>query len=159
MTHTTRVKLPLAAVLEKKRALRARLIEGSHSRGFQHIFFAEHAANKVEGLPREMTRGEMGKSTVIGAGTMGGGISIDFLSAGMAVPIVEISEEALDRGVATIRKNYEATAAKGRITNEQVKDALNRLIPSLDLAPLASCDLIIEAADEDHDIETEIVNG
>jgi 3-hydroxyacyl-CoA dehydrogenase len=82
---------------------------------------------------------------VIGAGTMGGGISMNFLSAGIPVTIVEMSQEALDRGTGVMRKNYEASAAKGRITQEQVSKAMGLLSPTLDFDALADCDLIIEA--------------
>src|SRR5205085_4804473 len=85
---------------------------------------------------------------VIGAGTMGGGISMNFLSAGIPVTIVEMGQEALDRGTGLMRKNYEASASKGRMTAEQVEKAMGYLQPTLDFAPLAECDLIIEAVYE-----------
>jgi 3-hydroxyacyl-CoA dehydrogenase len=96
------------------------------------------------------------KVGVIGAGTMGGGISMNFLSAGIPVTIVEMNQEALDRGTGVMRKNYEATASKGRMTSEQVEKAMGYLQPTLDFAALADCDLIIEAVYENMDVKKEI---
>ena len=93
---------------------------------------------------------------MIGAGTMGGGISMNFLSAGIPVTIVEMSQEALDRGTGVMRKNYEASAAKGKLTAEQVGKAIGLLNPTLDFEELAHCDLIIEAVYEDMDVKKEI---
>jgi len=93
---------------------------------------------------------------VIGAGTMGGGISMNFLSAGIPVTIVEMGQEALDRGTGLMRKNYEATAAKGRLTTDQVEKAMGLLKPTLDFNALADCDLIIEAVYEDMEVKKEV---
>jgi 3-hydroxyacyl-CoA dehydrogenase len=96
------------------------------------------------------------KVGMIGAGTMGGGIAMNFLSAGIPVTIVEMSQEALDRGTGVMRKNYEATAAKGKMSAEQVEGAMGLLSPSLDFASLADCDLIIEAVFEQMEIKKEV---
>jgi 3-hydroxyacyl-CoA dehydrogenase len=93
---------------------------------------------------------------VIGAGTMGGGISMNFLSAGIPVTIVEMGQEALERGTATMRKNYEASAAKGKLTQEQVSKAMGALTPTLDFSALADCDLIIEAVYENMDVKKDV---
>ncbi len=93
---------------------------------------------------------------MIGAGTMGGGISMNFLSAGIPVTIVEMAQEALDRGTGVMRKNYEATAAKGRMTGEQVEKAMGLLKPTLDFEALADCDLIIEAVFETMEIKKDV---
>jgi 3-hydroxyacyl-CoA dehydrogenase len=82
---------------------------------------------------------------VIGAGTMGGGISMNFLNVGLPVTLVETRQEALDRGLATIRRNYERSASRGRFTMEEVEQRMARLTPTLDFQALAGCDLIIEA--------------
>src|SRR4029079_8553859 len=96
------------------------------------------------------------KVGVIGAGTMGGGISMNFLSAGIPVTIFEMNQEALDRGTGVMRKNYEATAAKGRMTPDQVEKAMGLLTPTLDFEALADCDLIIEAVFEQMDVKKDI---
>src|SRR3569833_194789 len=93
---------------------------------------------------------------MIGAGTMGGGISMNFLSAGIPVTIVEMGQEALDRGTGLMRKNYEASAAKGRFTTDQVEQAMGYLQPTLDFAAMADCDLIIEAVYENMDVKKEV---
>ena len=93
---------------------------------------------------------------MIGAGTMGGGISMNFLSAGVPVTIVEAEQAALDRGTGVMRKNYEASASKGRMTSEQVGQAMALLTPTLELDDLADCDLIIEAVFENMDVKKEI---
>jgi 3-hydroxyacyl-CoA dehydrogenase len=93
---------------------------------------------------------------VIGAGTMGGGISMNFLSAGIPVTIVEMAQDALDRGTGLMRKNYEATAAKGKMTTEQVEGAMGLLKPTLKLEDLAECDLIVEAVFENMDVKKDI---
>ncbi|MES2043273.1 MAG: 3-hydroxyacyl-CoA dehydrogenase NAD-binding domain-containing protein, partial [Pseudomonadota bacterium] len=99
---------------------------------------------------------EIKRVGVIGAGTMGGGISMNFLSAGIPVTIVEMAQEALDRGTGVIRKNYEASAAKGRLKPEQVEAAMGALNPTLDFEALAECDLIIEAVYETMEIKKEV---
>src|SRR3546814_5430820 len=87
---------------------------------------------------------------------MGGGISMNFLSAGIPVTIVEMQQEALDRGTTTMRKNYEASAAKGRMTAEQVAAAMGALTPTLTFDALADCDLIIEAVYEEMGVKKDI---
>ena len=129
---------------------------GKQARAQQYFFFAERKAAKIEGVPEETRAREIERVGVIGAGTMGGGISMNFLSAGIPGTIVEMQQEALDRGTGVIRKNYEATAAKGRMTAEQVGGAMGLLTPTLKLEDLADCDLIIEAVFENMDVKKEI---
>ena len=93
---------------------------------------------------------------LIGAGTMGGGIAMNFLSAGIPVTIVETSKEALDRGVSVMRRNYESTAKKGRLTMDEVEERMGRLAPSLDFGALAQADLVIEAVFENMDIKKQV---
>ena len=120
------------------------------------MFFAERQAAKIDGLPKDMPLREVKKVGVIGAGTMGGGISMNFLAAGIPVTIVEMVQENLDRGVGVIRKNYEASAAKGRFTTEQVEGMMALLTPSLTLESLGDCDLVIEAVYENMDVKKEV---
>jgi 3-hydroxyacyl-CoA dehydrogenase len=93
---------------------------------------------------------------VIGAGTMGGGISMNFLSAGIPVTIIEMGRDALERGTGVMRRNYEASAAKGRLTEEQVSKAMGLLNPTLDFAALADFDLIIEAVYENMEVKKDV---
>ena len=133
-----------------------KLMMGSQSAAQRHIFFAERQAAKIDGLPKDIQLRDIKKVGVIGAGTMGGGISMNFLAKGIPVTIVEMVQENLDRGVGVIRKNYENSAAKGRFTTEQVEAMMGALTPTLSLADLADCDLVIEAVYESMDVKKEV---
>jgi 3-hydroxyacyl-CoA dehydrogenase len=147
---------PYAEGVIEERKLFMELMSGSQARAQQYFFFAERKANKIEGLPEGTAPRDVRKVGVVGAGTMGGGISMNFLSAGIPVTIVEMGQEALDRGTGLMRKNYEASAAKGKLTPEQVEKAMGLLNPTLDFEALADCDLIIEAVYENMDVKKEV---
>lgn len=149
-------RLPFEEGMKFERTEFMKLMTGSQSAAQRHMFFAERQAAKIDGLPKDVQLREIKKVGVIGAGTMGGGISMNFLQAGIPVTIVETAKEALDRGVGVIRKNYEASAAKGRFTTEKVEKMMGILTPSLDMADLADCDLIIEAVYENMDVKKEV---
>lgn len=133
-----------------------KLMTGSQSAAQRYMFFAERQAAKIDGLAKDIALRDIKKVGVIGAGTMGGGISMNFLSKGIPVTIVEMVQENLDRGVGVIRKNYENSAAKGRFTTEQVEGMMGLLTPSLSLDDLADCDLVIEAVYESMDVKKEV---
>jgi len=139
-----------------ERKLFMELMSGQQSKAQQYFFFAERKAAKIDDIPEDTQPREIKRVGVIGAGTMGGGISMNFLTAGIPVTIIEMSQEALDRGTGVMRKNYEASAAKGRFTNEQVEKAMGLLSPTLDFEQLADCDLIIEAVYENMDVKKEV---
>ena len=147
---------PYAEGAIEERKMFMELMTGQQSAAQRYFFFAERKANKIEGLPENTEPRPIHRVGVIGAGTMGGGISMNFLSAGIPVTIVEMGQEALDRGTGLMRKNYEATASKGRMTAEQVEKAMGYLQPTLDFAALADCDLIIEAVYENMDVKKEV---
>ena len=147
---------PYSEGVIEERKLFMELMSGTQARAQQYFFFAERKANKIEGLPENTEPRPVRKVGVIGAGTMGGGISMNFLSAGIPVTIVEMGQDALDRGTGVMRKNYEASAAKGKLTAEQVEQAMGYLQPTLDFAALADCDLIIEAVYENMDVKKEV---
>src|SRR4029077_20845167 len=115
---------PYSEGVIEERKLFMELMTGQQSKAQQYFFFAERKANKIDGLPENTEPRDIRKVGVIGAGTMGGGISINFLSAGIPVTIIEMEQEALDRGAGLMRKNYEASAAKGKLTAEQVEKAM-----------------------------------
>ncbi len=150
------VAKPYAEGVIEERKLFMELMSGSQARAQQYFFFAERKAAKIDGIPEDTRPRDVKKIGVIGAGTMGGGISMNFLSAGLPVTIVEMNQEALDRGTGVMRKNYEATAAKGRMTAEQVGQAMGLLNPTLDFEALKDCDLIIEAVFEQMEVKKEI---
>ncbi|GAB1407144.1 3-hydroxyacyl-CoA dehydrogenase NAD-binding domain-containing protein [Thermomonas brevis] len=149
-------ELPFREGLAREGALFAQLQDGAQSKALRHVFFAERAAAKIDDLPAGTRARPVASVGVIGAGTMGGGIAMNFLSAGIPVTIVEAAAEALERGVATIRRNYEASAAKGRISATQAEDAMRLLTPTLDFDALGDCDLVIEAAYEDMTVKRDI---
>ena len=149
-------RLPFEEGLAFERGEFMKLMGGSQSAAQRHMFFAERQAAKIDGLAKDIALRDIKKVGVIGAGTMGGGISMNFLAAGIPVTIVEMVQENLDRGVGVIRKNYEASAAKGRFTSEKVEAMMATLTPSLALEDLADCDLIIEAVYESMDVKKEV---
>jgi 3-hydroxyacyl-CoA dehydrogenase len=150
------VNLPFDEGMAKERAIFSKLVVTNQSRAQRYVFFAERQAAKVADIPVDTPTRKIAKVGVIGAGTMGGGISMNFLSAGIAVTIVETSKEALDRGVSVMRRNYENTAKKGRMTMAEVEERMGRLSPTLDFNALADADLIIEAVFEDMDLKKSI---
>lgn len=149
-------QLPYAEGIAKERALFNTLVASDESRALRHIFFAERAAAKIDGISADTTLLPIAKVGILGAGTMGGGIAMNFLSAGMQVMLLEREAGALERGVALIRRNYEATAAKGRMTTAQVEAAMALLRPTLEYEALAGCDLVIEAVFELMEIKREV---
>src|SRR5687768_8456820 len=150
------VAKPYAEGVIEERKLFMELMSGTQAKAQQYFFFAERKAAKIDGLPDGTKPRDIRKVGVLGAGTMGGGISMNFLSAGIPVTIVETSQEALDRGTGVMRKNYEASAAKGKLKPEQVEQAMGQLTPTLDFNALADCDLIIEAVFETMEIKKEV---
>jgi 3-hydroxyacyl-CoA dehydrogenase len=147
---------PYSEGVIEERKLFMELMGGEQSAAQRYFFFAERKANKIEGLPENTEPRPVRKVGVIGAGTMGGGISMNFLSAGIPVTIVEMGQEALDRGTGVMRRNYETSAAKGKLTAQQVEQAMGYLQPTLDFAELADCDLIVEAVYENMDVKKEV---
>ena len=150
------VAKPYADGVLEERRLFMELMSGTQAKAQQYFFFAERKAAKIDGIPEGTAPREIRRVGVIGAGTMGGGISMNFLSAGIPVTIVEMAQEALDRGTGVMRKNYEASAAKGRISQAQVEQAMGALTATLKLEDLADCDLIIEAVFENMEVKKEI---
>ena len=132
------------------------LVNGTESKAMRHLFLAERAAAKVPGLPADIAPAKISKVAVIGAGTMGGGIAMSFASAGIPVILFEAREEALQRGMGTIRKNYEGTVSKGRLKQEEADARVARIEPTLDMARVADADLVIEAVFEDMAVKKDL---
>jgi 3-hydroxyacyl-CoA dehydrogenase len=118
-------------------------------KALRHAFFGERAASKIPDVPEDTTVRPITKVAVIGAGTMGGGISMNFLNVGVPVTILETQQEALDRGVATIRKNYEAQVKKGKLKADKYEQRMALLSTTLSYADIAQADLVIEAVFEE----------
>ncbi|WP_298960693.1 3-hydroxyacyl-CoA dehydrogenase NAD-binding domain-containing protein [uncultured Methylobacterium sp.] len=149
-------RLPFEQGLAFEREQFGKLVSGTQSAAQRHVFFAERQTAKIPDVPEDTAARPIHKVGVIGAGTMGGGIAMNFLNAGIPVTIVETRQDALDRGLKTIRTNYENTAKKGRLKPEDVETRMGLLTPTLELEALRDCDLVIEAVFEDMGIKKEI---
>ncbi|MDP6351132.1 MAG: 3-hydroxyacyl-CoA dehydrogenase NAD-binding domain-containing protein [Alphaproteobacteria bacterium] len=150
------VTLPYEEGIKRERELVTDCFESDQSKGLIHMFFAERAANKIPDVPRDTPIKAIDKAAVIGAGTMGGGIAMNFANAGIPVTMVEVGQEALDRGVATITKNYANTVAKGRLSQDDMDARLALIAPTLDFEAIAGADIVIEAVFEEMDIKKEV---
>ncbi len=140
--------LPFAQGEAEEQRLFEALRISPQSQAMRHLFFAERAASKIPGLPKTVALRPVKSIGILGAGTMGGGIAMNFANVGLPVVLVETTQAALDRGLGLIRANYEASAAKGRMTAEQVTARMALLTGSLADSALAECDLVIEAVFE-----------
>lgn len=118
-------------------------------RSLRHLFTAERAASKIPDVPEDTPKRDIKKVAVIGAGTMGGGISMNFLNAGIPVTILEMKQEALDRGVGVMRGNYEAQVKKGKLKQDKLDQRMGLLSTTLKYEDIADADLVIEAVFED----------
>lgn len=142
-------KRKFADGLNYERELFVNLMWTPESRALRHLFMAERATTKIADIPSDTPTRNIQKVGVIGAGTMGGGISMNFLNAGIPVTILETKQEALDRGVATIKKNYEAQVKKGKLKEDKYAQRMALLTTTLSYDDLKDCDLIIEAVFEE----------
>jgi 3-hydroxyacyl-CoA dehydrogenase len=150
------VNLPFDEGLQLERKLFLELMAGAQSAAQRHVFFAEREVWKIPDVGGHTPIIAVNKVGIIGAGTMGGGIAMNFLNAGMPVTIVESKQEALDRGIGVVRKNYESSAKRGKLTMADVDQRMTILTPTLNLEDLAQCDLVIEAVFEHMEIKKEI---
>jgi len=125
-------------------------------KALRHAFFGERAASKIPDVPEDTPQRKIEKVAVIGAGTMGGGISMNFLNAGIPVVMLEMKQEALDRGVATIRKNYDNQVKKGKLKPDKLDARMALLSTTLDYADIAGADLVIEAVFEDMGVKEKV---
>jgi 3-hydroxyacyl-CoA dehydrogenase len=126
------------------------------SKALRHMFVAERATAKIPDVPGDTPTRDIRKVAVIGAGTMGGGIAMNFLNAGLPVVMLETKQEALDRGVATIRKNYEAQVKKGKLKQDKYEQRMALLSTTLNYADLKDADLVIEAVFEDIGVKEQV---
>jgi 3-hydroxyacyl-CoA dehydrogenase len=150
------VVLDIDAGLERERALIAECFVHPQARALQHVFFAERQVAKIPNLAKETQSRPIAKVAIIGAGTMGGGIAMNFANAGIPVTLLEVSAEGLERGLGVVRKNYEASAAKGKLTAAQVEARMAHITPTLAYSDLADADLIIEAVFETLDVKRQV---
>ncbi|HEU0107941.1 MAG TPA: 3-hydroxyacyl-CoA dehydrogenase NAD-binding domain-containing protein [Vicinamibacteria bacterium] len=135
--------------LRVERDLFLSLLGTTESRALRHAFFAERAAAKIADVPEDTEVRPIRSAAVIGAGTMGGGIAMNFANAGIPVTVLEAERARLDQGMATIRKRYEGSARKGKLTSAQVEERMGLIRPTLGYADVASADIVVEAVFED----------
>ena len=128
----------------------------THSRSQRYLFFAEREVSKIPDVPRTTPVRDIKSVAVIGAGTMGGGITMNFVNAGIPVTVLEVDEAGLARGMGIIRKNYSVAVDKGRMTEAQLEQAMGMITPVTDYAGVAGADLVIEAVFENMDIKKDV---
>lgn len=150
------VNHPFEEGMKKERELILECFRDPQSKALQHVFFAERQAQKIPGLDKDVSLRPITRVGIIGAGTMGGGIAMNFVNAGIPVTILEVAEDALTKGLGIIRRNYENTAKKGRLTMAQVEERMGALTPTTDYAALSDVDLVIEAVFENMDVKKEV---
>jgi 3-hydroxyacyl-CoA dehydrogenase len=150
------VNLPFDQGLKRERELFTELMTGTQSAAQRYYFFAERQAAKVPDVPKDTPQIEINSVGILGAGTMGGGIAMNFANAGIPVKLVEQTDEALERGLGVVRGNYERTASKGRISSDDVETRMGLISGSTDMGDFAECDMIIEAVFEDMDLKKSI---
>ena len=140
----------------RERELFADCVTSNQSRALVHMFFADREAAKVPDVPKDTPVAKVERAAVIGAGTMGGGIAMAYANAGIPVLLKDVDDAALQRGLATIRKNYESTVAKGRMTNEAMERTLALIKPTTTDDGFESVDIVVEAAFEDISLKMQI---
>ena len=133
----------------KESELFATCVLSTESKALRHVFFAEREAAKIPGIPKNTQGATISRAAVVGAGTMGGGIAMTYANAGIPVLLKDVDQAALDRGLATIRKNYSSSVAKGRITAEQMDRTLALIAPTTTYAGFDAADIVVEAVFED----------
>ena len=149
-------KMKFDDALAKEREIFVNLMLTPESAALRHIFAAERAASKIPDVGDDVKPRDVKSVAVIGAGTMGGGIAMNFLNAGIPVKMLEMKQEALDKGLATIRKNYEAQVKKGKLKQDKYDQRMALLSTTLDYADLKDADLIIEAVFEELGVKEQV---
>ncbi|TLX71112.1 3-hydroxyacyl-CoA dehydrogenase [Pseudomonas nicosulfuronedens] len=148
--------LPLQAGLERELALFKQAEDSAQSAALRHLFFAEREAGRIPGIAEDIALRPVARVAVIGAGTMGGGIAMNFANAGIPVVVLEQKSEALERGLANVRRNYESSVSRGKLNAEQLEQRMQLLVGTLDYADIADADLVIEAVFEKLEIKQQV---
>jgi 3-hydroxyacyl-CoA dehydrogenase len=148
--------LPFDQGLKRERELFTRLLSGEQSKAQRYFFFAEREANKIPDVPADTAVKTIRKAAVIGAGTMGGGIAMNFANVGIPVTVIEATQTALDRGIGVVRRNYEISASRGGMASEEVDKRMALISATTDYAAIADADLVIEAVFEDMALKKEV---
>ena len=144
---------PFAIASAHERELFADCVVSTESKALRHLFFAEREAAKIPDVPKDTPTREISRAAVIGAGTMGGGIAMTYANAGIPVFVKEVEQVALDRGMATIRKNYESSVAKGKMTSDALERRMALITPTLTYDGFDTVDIVVEAVFENMDLK------
>jgi 3-hydroxyacyl-CoA dehydrogenase len=150
------VELPFEEGMKREVDLFIDCMTNPQAAALQYVFFAERLANKIPDVPKDTPLRPIESVGILGAGTMGGGIAMSYSNAGIPVTIVEVAQEALDKGLEVVKKNYYRSVKSGRFTEADVDERLGRINGTLDFSALADCDLVIEAVFENMDLKKEI---
>jgi 3-hydroxyacyl-CoA dehydrogenase len=150
------VREPFDKGMKRERELFASLMQTPESAALRHIFQAERAASHIRDVPESTAIRTINRVGVIGAGTMGGGITMTFINAGLPVVLVETTQEALDRGLATIRRNYQGALRKGTLDEASLTKRLALITPTLHYEPLRDVDLVVEAVFESMEVKQDV---
>ena len=147
------LKLPFDQGSIRERELFADCVVSTESKALRHLFFAEREVAKVPDVPRDTPVKDIKRAAVVGAGTMGGGIAMNYANAGIPVLLKEVDQAALDRGIATIRRNYEVTMSKGKMTAEQVEKTMALITPTTSYDGFDQVDIVTEAVFENMELK------
>ncbi|TFW28952.1 3-hydroxyacyl-CoA dehydrogenase NAD-binding domain-containing protein [Massilia horti] len=150
------VTMPFEDGLKFERERFLQLAQSPESKALRHAFFAERAASKIPDVPADTPTRQITRAAVVGAGTMGGGIAMSFANAGIPVTILEMEQDRLDKGLATIRKNYESTLKKGKLTPEKFDQRMGLITGTLSYKDIAQADIVVEAVFEDMGVKESV---
>ncbi|HIC70743.1 MAG TPA: 3-hydroxyacyl-CoA dehydrogenase [Alphaproteobacteria bacterium] len=150
------VELPFEDGVELERKLFRECLESDQSKGLMNLFFGERTCTKIPDVPRDTPTQNIASAAVLGAGTMGGGITMNFVNVAIPVTILEMSQEALDRGLEIIRANYANTVKKGRLSQDKMDKRMSLITPTLSYDDIANADIVVEAVFEEMDIKKEV---
>lgn len=148
--------LPFAEGIKREAGLFNECLYSDQSKALIHAFFGEREVRKIPGIPKDAPIAEIRSAAIVGAGTMGGGIAMNYLNAGIAVVLKEATGEALERGVATIRKNYERSVERGRFKEEFAERSLSLLTPTLSYDGFEKADIVVEAVFEGMELKKQV---
>ena len=150
------VTLPFAKGVLRERELFQQLRDSTESKALRHLFFAERQVSKIPDVPEDTLTQEIKSAAVVGAGTMGGGIAMNFANAGIPVKVLEVNQEALDKGLGVVRKNYAATVSKGRLSQDAMDTRMSLLKGVTSYDELKTADIVIEAVFEDMAVKKQV---
>ena len=148
--------MPFEEGLKAEREEFVKLRDSDQSAAMRYMFFAEREAAKIPGIGKDVAAQKIEKAAIVGSGTMGGGIAMNFANAGIPVTVLDVDQGALDAGLARVKENYGGSVSRGRMTEEQAAEKMGLIAGTTDYADLADADIVIEAALEDMDLKKKI---